>query len=85
MSSPSSALNAFIQKCLSGEATLDQIDDYIDEWHDSQSNETLASFLGMTEAEYALWVKNPGALQSIVNSHKRRPDEDRRRRVSTFR
>ena len=29
--------SSFIEKCINGDASLDEIDDYIDEWHDHDS------------------------------------------------
>ncbi len=60
----------FIQKCLSGDALLDEIDDYIDEWHDSDSDVPLHTFLGMSWEEYAVWMKSPDNLTYIVSAHK---------------
>ena len=39
------------------EATWDQVDDWIDKWHDGDSKLGLHEFLGMTQDEYALFVK----------------------------
>lgn len=33
------------------------IDDLVDEWHQSDGNMTLAEFLGLTHEEYKNWVK----------------------------
>jgi hypothetical protein len=48
--------NSFIEKCINGDASLDEIDNYIDEWHDSDSdiNLELHEFLGMSWEEYSL-------------------------------
>lgn len=61
----------FIQLAAKGEIRLDQIDDFVDIWHlqDVPSGE-LYEFLGMTEAEYVRWVKDPDTLAEIVASHK---------------
>lgn len=76
---------------LAGEALADEIDDYIDQWHDSaDTNETtLAQWLGMTEREYGLWVERPHALRAILHARHfnvplddalKRLDDDRVRR-----
>jgi hypothetical protein len=62
----------FIQLCLEGHALLDEIDDYVDRWHDSDSTLELHEFLGMTLQEYAAWVKCPDMLAAIVTGRKRR-------------
>ena len=43
----------FVAKCLAGEALADDIDDYIDRWHDGLGNpdEYLDQFLGFSDEE----------------------------------
>lgn len=36
-----------------------QLEDMVDQWHDSQSMLTLAQFLRMDWPEYTAWTKNP--------------------------
>ncbi|MCG9874092.1 MAG: hypothetical protein MH321_04810 [Leptospiraceae bacterium] len=60
----------FIDLCLAGESFLDEIDDFIDIWHDSDSNLSLAEFLGMKNEEYALWVEKPEVLSYIIHARK---------------
>ncbi len=64
--------NSFIEKCINGDASLDEIDDYIDEWHDSDSdiNLELHEFLGMSWEEYSLWAVKPSLLAEILNHRK---------------
>ncbi|MCW7469597.1 hypothetical protein [Leptospira kanakyensis] len=62
----------FIDLCLAGERFIDEIDDFIDEWHDSESEQSLSEFLGMTKDEYALWVEKPGILSYIIHARKHR-------------
>ncbi|MFN7638245.1 MAG: hypothetical protein ACK5SD_14990, partial [Pseudanabaena sp.] len=64
--------NSFIEKCINGDASLDEIDNYIDEWHDSDSdiNLELHEFLGMSWEEYSLWAVKPSLLAEILNHRK---------------
>ena len=64
--------NSFIEKCINGDASLDEIDDYIDEWHDSDLdiNLELHEFLGMSWEEYSLWAVKPSLLAEILNHRK---------------
>jgi hypothetical protein len=64
--------SSFIEKCINGDASLDEIDDYIDEWHDSDSdiNLELHEFLGMSWEEYSLWAVKPSLLAEILNHRK---------------
>jgi hypothetical protein len=61
----------FMQKCLAGEAVPDDIDDFVDRWHDGGgSGESLAEFLGFTDDEYKRWAEEPMALPSILEERK---------------
>jgi len=61
--------SSFIEKCINGDTSLDEIDDYIDKWHDSDSdiNLELHEFLEMSWEEYSLWAIKPSLLEEIVN------------------
>jgi hypothetical protein len=63
----------FVDKCLSGEALLDDIDDYIDRWHegDGDPDASLSSYLGFTDEEYKLWAEKPNTLAFILNARKK--------------
>lgn len=61
----------FIQNCLTGDALLDEIDDYIDEWHDGDSELPLHDYLGMSWDEYAAWIESPENLTYIITARKR--------------
>ena len=63
-------MSNFIEKCLNGEALLDDIDDFVDEWHESEPDVPLYQFLGMKKSEYSLWVADAGVLPFIVNAHR---------------
>ncbi len=62
--------NNFIELCLQGKTLLEDIDDYIDSWHESDSSKPLHDFLGMTLKEYSLWVSDHDLLTNIINAHK---------------
>lgn len=64
-----SETTTFIEKCLNGDVLYEDIDDYIDIWHESDSDDELFEFLGMTREEYAIWVKNPDTLPQIIANH----------------
>jgi hypothetical protein len=68
--------NSFIEKCISGDVSLDEIDDYIDAWHDSDSDTELElhEYLGMTWKEYSIWAIKPSSLAEIVNARKQETD-----------
>jgi len=63
---------SFIDKCINGDSLLDEVDDYVDAWHDDTSdNAELYQYLGMTWQEYSLWVTNPNILGEIVDARRK--------------
>jgi hypothetical protein len=63
---------SFIDQALSGDALLFEIDDFVDRWHESDSSLPLHQYLGMTEAEYDLWLNEPDQLAHIVRARRDR-------------
>lgn len=67
----------YMDLLLRGEVLMQDIDDFIDAWHEAHdgsaaSSVSLAEYLGMTEDEYQLWVEHPGALRFIAAAHRAR-------------
>ncbi|WP_018620102.1 hypothetical protein [Spirosoma luteum] len=63
-------MSNFIQDCLVGDALPDEIDDYIDQWHDGDFEIPLHAYLGMSWDEYAIWIESPNSLVYIVAARK---------------
>ena len=61
-------MSNFIAKCQMGEVLLDEIDDFVDKWHESDSESPIYEFLGMTRYEYFLWLKSPDVLPYIIKA-----------------
>jgi hypothetical protein len=68
------AATTFVKDCLNGLATADDIDDYVDYWHEEVISElpeqTLKEFLGFSEAQYAAWVSNQMTVAAILEAHR---------------
>lgn len=66
------AVETFIDAVLAGHALVDDIDDWVERWHDSDDETAvdLHAFLGMSSDEYKLWVERPEALRLIVAAHR---------------
>ena len=62
-------MKTFLDLVLTGEAHQDDIDDFVDQWHEGNTSCSLAEFLGMSDDEYALWVEKPSALNLILQAH----------------
>lgn len=51
-----------------GEVMADEIEDFVGYWHDSESDEELHDFLGLTWEEYSLWVSDPEYVNLIITA-----------------
>jgi hypothetical protein len=58
----------FIDRCLRGTATPDQIDDHVAQWHDGAigSGLELRELLGMNRHEYGMWLQDAEAIHKII-------------------
>ncbi|KQW96564.1 hypothetical protein ASC94_06890 [Massilia sp. Root418] len=65
----------FISLCIAGKASAEEIDDYVERWHQNQigQDRDLAECLGMDAGEYACWVRDPAELPAIIAAHAARP------------
>ena len=60
----------FFQLYLDGEVTTDDIDDFIDAWHERPGRKKIFDFLGLTKEEYELWLRDPNALADIARARR---------------
>jgi hypothetical protein len=60
----------FIDLCVQGEALLDDIDEFVDMWHNSADDGGLSDFLGMTLEEYSLWISQPDILPYVITARR---------------
>jgi hypothetical protein len=63
----------FMELYSEGAVTADEIDDFIDRWHEEAPAVTgrpvpIHEFLGMTWDEYEAWVRDPSVLPSILRT-----------------
>ena len=62
----------FKERFLAGEIEFEEIDDYIMEWNNSDTTETLAKFLGLNGEEEAVWIdESDDALKNILEKQKK--------------
>lgn len=54
---------AFVEAPKRGLADCDEVDDYIDEWHDGPYTCELYEFLGMTRRQYFAWGEDESYLR----------------------
>ncbi len=61
----------FKEKYLAGEVEFEAIDDYVDEWNNSNTDQTLAKFLGFDAEEEDLWIEESDeALKELLDKLK---------------
>lgn len=58
----------FLSACLEGTARLEEVDDWIEVWHRSNSLLSLDQFLGFTPEEGARFAQDPTSLEAILSS-----------------
>lgn len=59
-------MSNFMTLCERGEASPEDIDCYVDVWHESNTGGSLHTFLGMTRSEYGFWVQNPNIIPFLI-------------------
>ncbi|MBX3446418.1 MAG: hypothetical protein KF765_06665 [Parvibaculaceae bacterium] len=57
---------SFVAQCLIGERLLDEVDDFIDQWHEGVMEGDLRECLGLNAEEYAAWLHEPDTLALVV-------------------
>jgi hypothetical protein len=74
--SMSDTKGSFIDLAVAGKVPLDNIDEFVEAWHKKPGRKSLHDFLGLSEAEYSLWVRDPDSLSYIVRArHEKLPLE----------
>ena len=64
--------SSFIDLAVAGTVALDDIDDFVAAWHAKPGSKSLHDFLGLSEAEYSLWLRDPDTLPYIVKARNER-------------
>lgn len=60
---------SFIDLCLGGDVLEDEIDEFIDKWHeDEETTLELHDYLGMSWEEYSVWATRPSILPFILSA-----------------
>ena len=62
----------FVDLYMHGQARPDDIGESIDAWHSGSGDQPIYDYLGMTEEEYAEWLRDPNVLPQIARARKER-------------
>jgi hypothetical protein len=60
----------FVDLCLAGTVSEEEIDDFVDAWHTAPEGKELHDYLGMTQDEYSLWLRAPDTLPCILKARR---------------
>lgn len=65
-------MKRFMDELVAGNVTVDDIDDFIDAWHDNPSNHNipLHTFLGMSWEDWGVVSMHPSAAKYVVQARK---------------
>lgn len=62
----------FIDACLNGQASLNELDNYIEYWHTHNTGNSLREFLGLTNSEYEQWAKSSDSIfKDIIQARRK--------------
>jgi len=61
----------FVDLCLAGRARPEEVDDFVDRWHEAGDPRPLSESLGLTHAEYVRWIADAACLADIIRSRPR--------------
>lgn len=66
----------FILDCIQGDAIIDDLDKYVDYWHENSEKLKcgLRDFLGMSPTEYNYFLKDEDYLSDIIYAHEHELD-----------
>ena len=57
----------FIDAVLAGRATADDVDDWIEKWHTTDTGDIeLHEFLSLNESEMGAWVRSDATLEQLI-------------------
>lgn len=61
----------FITLCAHGICELDEIDDFIEAWHQSNHPFPLHTFLGFSSEDYNIWLLRPDYIEAVILDKKK--------------
>ncbi len=67
-------MSNFITLYSAGNVLEDDIDDFVANWHQTETGMPLNEYLGMSRPEYALWVADPDVLPFIADARRQQRD-----------
>lgn len=61
---------SFIDDVVAGRASEADVDDYIDYWHTHQTGNELREYIGLSDEEYGMWLRNDSLLAAFIDQRR---------------
>jgi hypothetical protein len=74
MSKKSASDKTFLEQYMNGEVLAEDIDDFVDAWHQNSGEKEIFEYLGMTRDEYSIWLRAPDVLPYIARARRNNID-----------
>ena len=74
MSKKSASDKTFLERYMNGEVLAEDIDDFVDAWHQNSGEKEIFEYLGMTRDEYSIWLRDPDVLPHIARARRNNID-----------
>lgn len=63
---------SFKEQYLLGNVSIDELDDFVSNWHKNQQGLTLQNYLGFDDIEYAAFVRGESEIQKVLENQKKK-------------
>ena len=67
-------MEKFFDLHMAGKASVDDLDDFLEQWHRSPGNQPVTEYPGLTEAQYFAWCDDPAELKAELDRIRRNRD-----------
>jgi hypothetical protein len=74
MSKKSASDKTFLERYMNGEVLSEDVDDFVDAWHQNSGEKEIFEYLGMTRDEYSIWLRDPDVLPYIAKARRNNID-----------
>lgn len=62
----------FVDQYIRGDVNAEQVDDFIDRWHEGETGCSLPEYLGLAVDEFAAWIVGSLSLDDLLSPRKER-------------
>jgi hypothetical protein len=70
-------MNKFYDLYIQNKVNIEDLDDFLKEWHQNNSNEEINEYLGLTEKQYYMWCDDPSKLKKELDMIKLKKIENK--------